>query len=127
MALAACSSPAPQVDDKLARAAKLSAYKGDAARGQTVFAACRTCHSLAPDVNLAGPSLFGVVDRPAGTVPGYHYSPANRASHVVWSEQRLFTYLRNPREELPGTFMSFGGINDPQARADVVAYLKTLK
>ena len=126
LAVAGCSSAKP-IDDKLARTAKLADYKGDVARGEKAFAACHTCHSLAPGVNMAGPSLHGVVGRPAGQVPGYHYSPANRASHVVWREERLFTYLRDPRAELPGTFMSFGGIADPQARADLVAYLKTLR
>ena len=30
------------------------------------------CHSLEPERNLTGPSLSGVVERKAGTLPSYH-------------------------------------------------------
>ncbi|MEH3108027.1 MAG: cytochrome c family protein [Sphingomonas fennica] len=124
LALAACK-PAPTISEAAARAARLEAYRGDPGRGQTLFAACRTCHSDVAGGNRTGPSLFAVVGRPAGTVPGFHYSPANRASRLVWDAPTLFRYLLDPQATVPGTFMSYGGMADPQARADVIAYLAT--
>lgn len=124
-ALTACSSGAPPIDMAKARAARFADYRGDATRGQVLFGACASCHSANPGVNRAGPSLFAVVGRPAGQIAGYHYSPANRASHLRWDEPTLFRYLLEPQAVVPGTFMSFAGLPDPQARADVIAYLRT--
>lgn len=124
LALAACK-PLPTISPETARAARLDAFRGDPARGRTLFAACRTCHSDVAGVNRTGPSLFAVVGRPAGAVPGFRYSPANRSSHLVWDAPTLFRYLLDPQGTVPGTFMSYGGMADPQARADVIAYLAT--
>lgn len=97
---------------------------GDTARGQRIFAQCATCHSPEQGVNRVGPSLYGIVGRESGTIPGFRYSAANQASDIVWTEQELFTYLENPRARIPGTIMAFVGLRNPQQRADVIAYLK---
>lgn len=97
---------------------------GDLARGQRIFAQCATCHSLDQGVNRVGPSLHGIIGRPAGQVPGFRYSEANRNSGITWTEQELFTYLENPRARIPGTIMAFVGLRNPQQRADVIAYIK---
>lgn len=97
---------------------------GDTARGQRIFAQCATCHSPEAGVNRVGPSLHGIIGRPAGSVPGFRYSDANRNSGITWTEQELFTYLENPRARVPGTIMAFVGLRNPQQRADVIAYLK---
>jgi len=103
----------------------LAGFTGDPARGQRVFVQCRTCHTVQPGVNRVGPSLHGIVGRQSGTIPGFRYSPANQNSNVTWTEPVLFEYLENPREFMPGTFMSFTGVRDPQQRADLIAYLKS--
>ena len=102
----------------------LAGLTGDPARGQRVFGQCRTCHVVDPGVNRVGPSLAGIIGRQAGTVPNFRYSPANKNSGITWTEDRLFAYLENPRAYIPGTYMSFVGLRDPQQRADVIAYLK---
>lgn len=99
---------------------------GDATRGQRIFAQCATCHSPEQGVNRVGPSLHGIVGRAAGTVAGFRYSDANRNSGITWTEQELFTYLENPRARVPGTNMAFVGLRNPQQRADVIAYLKSI-
>ena len=66
----------------------------------------------------------GVVDRPAGTYPGYRYSSAMRRSGLVWDEATLIKYLRGPDKVVPGTKMAFAGIEGDQDLADLVAYLK---
>jgi cytochrome c len=102
----------------------LAGLTGDATRGQKVFGQCRTCHTVEAGVNKVGPSLAGIVGRPAGTIPGFRYSPANKNSGITWSEDVMFAYLENPRKYIPGTYMSYVGLKDPQQRADVIAYLK---
>ena len=75
-------------------------------------------------MNHIGPSLHGVVGRTAGTVPGFNYSVANKKSGIVWTEQKIYDYLKAPQAMVPGTKMTFPGLPASQDRADVVAYLK---
>lgn len=90
------------------------------------FGLCAMCHSDEPGKNGLGPSLFGVVGRPAGTGPGYSYSPAMKDSNLTWDEATIDRYLQHPREVVPGTKMSYAGLNDPKKRAEIVSYLATL-
>lgn len=101
-----------------------AALVGDPAAGARVYRAlCQSCHATVPGVNGTGPSLHGVVDRAAGQVPGFNYSAANRDSGLIWTQEQLFTYLERPQAVMPGTTMVFGGISQPQRRADLIAYL----
>lgn len=97
---------------------------GDAAAGKRVFAQCRSCHEVQEGVNKTGPSLAGIVGRPAGSVDGYNYSEANANSGLTWTEEQMYVYLEDPRGTIPGTKMVFPGLRDAQDRADVIAYLK---
>jgi cytochrome c len=100
----------------------------DAAAGEKVFeASCSICHSVQPGRNLVGPSLFGVVGRHCGKVPGFHYSEANLRSGLIWDPATLDRYLTSPRQVVPGTLMTFPGLRDPGQRAAVVSYLATLR
>ena len=101
-----------------------AAYTGDAAKGKRVFAQCMTCHAVQEGRNNVGPSLYQIVGRESGSIPGFKYSAANADSNVVWTEQNLFEYLENPQAYIPGTIMAFPGLRNPQDRADVIAYLK---
>ncbi|MEQ1725207.1 MAG: cytochrome c family protein [Sphingopyxis sp.] len=120
--VAPAAAPATAVP---APTATLASLTGDAAKGRTLFNQCRTCHSDVAGTNGIGPSLHGVIGRTAGSVPGYAYSPANKASHRTWDRAALFTYLESPMRSIPGTKMTFLMAN-PQQRADVIAYLETL-
>lgn len=99
---------------------------GDGA-GKKAFAQCASCHSTKPGENGAGPSLAGVVGRKAGTLAGFSFSDANKASGIIWDEKALDTYLTNPAKMVPGTRMSYVGIADPDKRKALIEYLKTLK
>lgn len=100
---------------------------GDAVKGKGSFAtACKVCHSPEAGKNLLGPSLFGVVGRTAGTVPGFKYSDAMKAGGK-WTPEKLDTFLADPRKSVPGNVMPYAGVKDAQKRADILAYLKTLK
>jgi cytochrome c len=106
--------------------ATLAQFSGDPVAGQRAFLQCQACHSVEPGANRLGPTLHGVVGRQSGSVPGFNYSQANRAAGIVWTPEKLFQYLENPRRVVPGTTMAFAGIGDPQRRADLIAYLGTL-
>jgi cytochrome c2 len=91
------------------------------------FAQCRACHSPEPGRNGIGPSLAGVFGSKAATVAGYTFSPAMQRSGLTWDEVTLDRYLKAPRQVVPGTRMSFPGIQDDAQRAAVIAYLETLR
>jgi cytochrome c len=74
----------------------------DPAAGKAVFISqCGICHSVLPDKNGVGPSLFGLIGRKSGSVPGFHYSAANQAANIVWDEQTLDPYLKSPMTTIP--------------------------
>lgn len=103
-----------------------AAQAADPAAGKSVFTRCAACHSASPGVTLMGPSLAGVVGRKAGSLPGFHYSPAMMKSGRVWSTVNLDAFLSSPQQAVPGTKMPFGGMRDAKERADLIAYLGTL-
>lgn len=98
---------------------------GDAAAGEKVFARCKICHQIGEGAkNAVGPELNGVVGRKAGTVEGYNYSAANKDSGIVWTDDKLRQYLKNPRAMVPGTKMIFPGLTSEKDIDNVLAYLK---
>jgi cytochrome c len=93
--------------------------------GETVFKKnCAVCHTLEIGKNKIGPSLADVVDRKAGSVPGFAYSAANKNSGDTWDEQTLDTYLTDPKKFMPGTKMVFAGLKNPEDRKALIEYLK---
>lgn len=87
---------------------------------------CRECHSFVQNDNRLGPSLYGVVGRKAGSVPGFNYSDSIKGSNIVWDEKTLDQWITNPGAVIPGNNMAalFGGITDPAIRAKIIAFLK---
>ena len=100
------------------------ALMGDPEHGKQIFLRCMACHTTDDGVNKIGPSLHGIIGRTAGTVANFAYSPANKKSGIVWSEQEIYDYLKNPQAKVPGTKMAFPGLPKGQDRADVIAYLE---
>jgi cytochrome c len=106
---------------------KFASFTGTAAAGEKVFVVCKTCHAGEAGKNMIGPSLWNVHGRPAGQVAGFNYSAANKGSGIVWSNEKLFQYLESPQRVVPGTKMTYTGVKDAQKRADLIAYLDSLK
>ncbi|NNF93775.1 MAG: cytochrome c family protein [Altererythrobacter sp.] len=102
----------------------LADFAGDAANGENVFLQCKACHVVDEGVNRVGPSLAGIIGRTAGTVDGFSYTEANANSGIVWTPEKMFQYLENPRRVIPGTRMAYAGLKDGQKRADLIAYLQ---
>jgi cytochrome c len=94
---------------------------------KTVFAKCAICHSAQPGKTVMGPSLFGIVGRRSASVEGYPYSEAMKKADKTWDEATLDTYLTDPKAFAPGTKMTFVGLPKPEDRANLIAYLETLK
>ena len=106
--------------------AAAGAHAQDAAAGAMAFQQCAECHSPTAS-DAAGPGLKGVVGRRAGSKEGFIYSPAMKKAAVTWDDKTLDAFLADPRAVVPGTTMAYAGDDDAKERADLVAYLKTLK
>jgi len=103
---------------------------GDATKGQSLARQCQACHSMTDATNKVGPSLLGVYGRQAAAVEGYAYSDAMKAfgaTGAKWDDANLDKYLQSPMAFIPGIRMAFAGLKKADQRADVIAYLKTLK
>jgi len=101
---------------------------GDPAKGKATFAQCAACHKAdATGKSGIGPNLWKVIGRKAGTLPGYAYSPAMKAAGKVWDDKTLDPYLTAPAAAVPGNKMPYAGLKNPADRANVIAYLRTLK
>lgn len=103
--------------------------KPDIEHGKATFnTICGVCHSVQQTGGPhEGPNLLGVVGRKAGSEPEFtKYSDALKASRLTWTTQTLNKFLVNPQAKVPGTLMPMQ-IPDDKTRADVVAYLASLK
>lgn len=111
-----------------ALAAATPAVAQDATSGAVVFKRCAICHSTDPAKGpKIGPALNAIVGRKAGSVSGFAYSSAFTKSGIVWSVEKLDAFIARPSAVVPGNRMAFGGIADAKQRADLIAFLKTLR
>lgn len=108
------------------------AIAADAAAGEQVFKkVCATCHSNQAGVNKTGPSLFGAFGRKAGSADFPRYKGLVGAD-FTWDAAKLDSYLQDPKgfvlanTQNKTTAMTYA-LKDAQQRADVIAYMQTLK
>lgn len=103
----------------------------DLQNGANVFKKCRACHDVGAGAkNKVGPVLNGIYGRTAGSAAGFNYSDAIKeagAKKLVWDDVTLSAYLESPTTYLPKNKMAFVGIKDEKDRADLIAYMKTMK
>jgi cytochrome c len=102
----------------------------DPAAGEAFSRACQSCHSFEQGgPNRVGPNLWAIVGEPMAHLDDFNYSAALEAAHDegrVWGYEELSAFLRAPRDYMPGTSMSYAGIRDPEDRANVIAYLRSM-
>lgn len=100
------------------------------AAGQAVSAKCAACHKLdASNANATGPGLWDIVGRKPAAHPGFNYSAAMKdfsGKQPVWDYDALYTFLKAPGKDVPGTNMTFVGLKKPEDRIALIAYLHSL-
>ncbi|MBV9860712.1 MAG: cytochrome c family protein [Alphaproteobacteria bacterium] len=103
--------------------------KADPARGQQIAKVCLQCHTFDKGgPNKIGPNLFGSLEEPMASVPNYQFSTAMLAHKgEQWTPDKLNEWLFKPQDLVKGTKMTFPGLPKAQDRADVIAYLESLK
>jgi cytochrome c len=97
-----------------------------AQQGQSDAKVCLTCHNFAKDQgSKVGPDLYGIVGRQIASVSGFNYSSALKGMGGTWTFDALNKWLLNPRNDVPGTLMTFGGVPSEKQRANIIAYLNS--
>jgi cytochrome c2 len=103
------------------------AAEGNAVRGRRLFQSqCAACHTATAENRVTGPGLAGVFGRKAAASEGFAYSEALKKSDLTWDAATLEKFFAGPTQLVPGTTM-VQVVNPPSARADIIAYLNTLK
>ena len=97
-------------------------------KGKNTARQCQACHTFEKGgPNRVGPNLWNIVGSGRGEDRGgFNFSQAMKTKGGKWTFDELYKFLKSPREYIPGTAMTFAGINNDQQRADVIAFLDTL-
>jgi cytochrome c len=100
----------------------------NAGSGKEIFdGICGACHLSASGVQVPGrANLWGIVGRPRGSQSDVRYSSSLKDAGGNWTFEELNFFIANPALTLPGTDMTFPGLQDEKQRADLIAYLRTL-
>jgi cytochrome c len=101
------------------------AAAADAEHGKVLYQACIACHSERPDA--LGPSLKGVVGRKSAALEDFRYSNPMQRANLVWDEDNLRAYIKDPQAKVKGNRMPYGGVTEARDVDDIIAYLKVLK
>src|SRR5438128_8825979 len=97
----------------LLTAGRGTAEPGNATRGERMYRACVACHSLEPNRNMTGPSLAEIWNRRSGSLPSFpRYSPALKSAGIIWTDDTLDEWIKDPQHFIPGNTMTFPGMKD---------------
>ena len=127
-AAAAPASTATTPQPPASAASAAGAGSGNPTHGKSIVrSVCAGCHTDTPNGGVrVGPDLYGVFGRPVASSSGYNYSRGLAAHKGAWDAAALDAFIKNPRSDVPGTYMTFPGLSSDGDRQDVIAYLKTL-
>lgn len=101
----------------------------DPKAGAEISKKCLQCHTFEKGgPNKIGPNLYGIVgEEIAKGAGGYSFSDALKNKHGTWDVETLNEWLWKPQAFAKGTKMTFAGLPKAKDRADIVAYLESLK
>ena len=99
--------------------------KANVDAGKEVAKKCIACHNVGENQpNKIGPHLWDTVGRNKASIDDYHYSGAMQNKGGKWDYENLFAFLANPSAYIPGTKMTFAGLNKPEDIANIIAFLR---
>ena len=102
--------------------------EGDADNGAIIYEdACGQCHQRNAGLNKKGPQLMNIYGAPAAELKDYTYSDGLKASGWIWDAETLDPYIADAEKAMPNSKMLSDPMPDAQERADVIAYLSTLR
>jgi cytochrome c len=130
--LAACGAPkedsaAPAGEDTVAVAASSQTAAASESGKPASFAQCVACHAVEKGKHGIGPSLAGVYGTKAGEIAGFAFSEPLKASGLTWDDATLDKWLAGPMKLVPGTRMTYAGMQDAARRTELIENMKTLK
>ena len=100
--------------------------KANIDNGKKVANQCKTCHTFGKgEPARIGPNLYGIVGEKVAERTGFPFSDALKKVAGAWDFEALNHWLDAPQKLAPGSKMTFAGVHDEQARADVIAYLNS--
>lgn len=102
----------------------------DLANGAAEAAKCQMCHSFdAGGPILLGPPLYDLIGKDIASHESFPYSSGGEGLadvEGVWTYRNLNEFLERPKAIAENTTMFFAGIPRDSARADLIAYMRTL-
>ncbi|WP_207536669.1 c-type cytochrome [Sabulicella rubraurantiaca] len=106
----------------------LLAHPAMAQEGAALFRRhCASCHDVTPGAPLgAGPNLAGLAARGVAGDARFDYSPTLRAGREAgrrWDAASLASFLADPDEAFPGTWMSPAGPATAPQRDAIARFL----
>ena len=84
-------------------------------RTNKLLSNCMVCHDLTGAEHRIGPSLSGLIGRPAGKAHGFTYSKGMTKAHLIWDRDTLYKFLVNPQSVVPGTSMAISPLSGADA------------
>lgn len=99
----------------------------DVAAGEAITKKCLSCHTFEQGgANKVGPNLYDIVGNTLAHKGDFTYSDAMASHGGNWDYNSLSSFLKKPKDFVPGTKMAFAGISKEGDRANLIAYLRTL-
>ena len=91
---------------------------------ERLFVACSGCHAIAADApHGVGPNLHGLGGRRAVTADGFVYSPALQAADLSWDNGTLTAWILATEDLVPGTWMLYYNVLEPDEVERLVDWL----